>query len=68
MSALSPGMVAALDWARAATARPEVQQMWNTIQRAAESAPDPDGAVIAFCDRLIAETDKIRAERTAATA
>lgn len=65
MTALSPGMRAALDEARTTDPRPEAVAMWDRIEQLAEASTDPDGAVVAYCERLVVEADKIRAEQGA---
>ena len=63
MTALRTDLRAALDQARAADPRPEALRLWDTLQKGAEKSDDPDGALLALCERLLIEVDKIHAER-----
>lgn len=63
MSALTPDMLGALAEARAADPRPEAIALWDAIERKTGESADPAAALHRICERLLAETDKIRAER-----
>lgn len=63
MTALTAGMRAALDDARTTDPRPEAIALWDAIERLADASEDPAGALIAYCEQLVIEADKIRAER-----
>lgn len=63
MTALSADVRATLHAGRTSDPRPEARKLWDTFENIAEKSADPDGTLLALCERLLIEVDKIRAER-----
>lgn len=63
MTALSADMRVTLDAGRTSDPRPEARKLWDTLQKIAGKSPDPDSTLVALCERLLVEVDKIRTER-----
>jgi hypothetical protein len=63
MTAITAAMRAHLDKARAFDPRPAVIALWNEIERLADAADDPAGALLACCKLVAAEAKLASAEQ-----